>query len=81
VGRTRIDMAFDKLQDFLVAMVPGDEISAQQASDISGLDCERCGAILDSLARAGLMIRLQYDAYVRCRLQLPDAQAKASPLS
>jgi hypothetical protein len=30
--------------------------------------------VLDALMRAGLMIRLQHDAYVRCRLQLSEQQ-------
>jgi len=32
------------------------------------LDPAQCDAVLDALARAGLMVRLQHDAYVRCSL-------------
>ena len=46
-------------------MVPGDEVSVPRAMEISGLDASQCDAVLDALARAGLMIRLQHDAYVR----------------
>ena len=67
--RTLADTGIDKLQDFLLAMTPGDEVSAQRAAEISGLDHKRCDAVLDALMRAGLMMRLQNDAYVRCRLQ------------
>jgi hypothetical protein len=72
MGRMLAPSGFDRLQDFLLAMAPGDEVSTQRASEISGLDHERCGAVLDALMRAGLMMRLQHDAYVRCRLQTTD---------
>ena len=49
-------------------MGPGDEVSVRRAVEISGLDSAQCDAVLDALARAGLMIRLQHDAYVRCSL-------------
>jgi hypothetical protein len=69
-----VDAGIDKLQAFLLAMQPGDEVSARRAAEISGLDDKRCDAVLDALMRAGLMIRLQHDAYVRCRLQLSEQQ-------
>ena len=69
-----VDAGLDKLQAFLLDMVPGDEVSVPRAVEISGLDASRCGAVLDALARAGLMIRLQHDAYVRRRLELAEAQ-------
>jgi hypothetical protein len=65
----RRTLALDKLQEFLLAMAPGDEVSAKRASEISGLDYKNCAAILDALMRAGIMMRLQHDAYVRCRLR------------
>jgi hypothetical protein len=73
--RTQVDLGLDKLQDFLLAMAPGDEVSARQAAEISGLDHQRCDAILDALMRAGLMMRLQQDAYVRCRLEAAVQQS------
>jgi len=72
---TSVDVGLDKLQDFLLAMAPGDEVSARHAAEISGLDHERCDAILDALMRAGLMMRLQHDAYVRCRLETTEKQS------
>jgi hypothetical protein len=60
-----LDAGLDKLQAFLLGMVPGDEVSVPRAMEISGLDAAQCDAVLDALARAGLMIRLQHDAYVR----------------
>ena len=59
----------NKLQEFLLAMAPGDVLSTQRASEISGLDHQQCDAILGALMNAGIMMRLQHDAYVRCRLQ------------
>ena len=67
-----LDEGLDKLQNFLLTMVPGDEVSAKKASEISGLDLRRCDAVLDALMHAGLMMRLQHDAYVRCRLESSD---------
>jgi hypothetical protein len=72
---TSVDIGLDKLQDFLLAMAPGDEVSARHAAEISGLDHKRCDAILDALMRAGLMMRLQQDAYVRCRLETNQKQS------
>jgi hypothetical protein len=78
--RTDLDAGLDKLQEFLLAMTPGDEVSARHAAEISGLDCGRCESILDTLAHAGLMMRLQHDAYVRRRLELAEAEtATANP--
>jgi predicted transcriptional regulator of viral defense system len=59
----------NKLQEFLLAMAHGDQLSANRASDISGLDPKRCEALLDALMRAGVMMRLQHGTYVRCRLE------------
>jgi hypothetical protein len=68
-----INAGFDKLQDFLLAMTPGDQVSVERAAEISGLDTGRCNAVLSALQRAGLM-RQQQDAFVRCRLQTVDQQ-------
>ena len=64
-----LDEGLDKLR--LLTLVPGDQVSTQKAAEISGLDLRRCDAVLDALMHAGLM-RLQHDAYVRCRLESPD---------
>ena len=60
-----LDAGLDKLQAFLLMMMPGDEVSVTRAVEISGLDPVQCDAVLETLARAGLMVRLQHDAYVR----------------
>ena len=70
-----VDAGLDKLQEFLLAMSPGDEVSVARASEISGLDRERCDAVLSALMRAGLMMRLQNDAFVRCRLQVAEKRS------
>ena len=62
-----VDAGLDKLQDLLLAMQEGDEVSLPHAVAVSGLDGSHCEAVLDALVRAGLMIRLQ-GAYVRTRL-------------
>jgi hypothetical protein len=63
-----LDAGLDKLQDLLLAMSDGDEVSVPHAMKISGLAEEQCEAVLDALTRAGLMIRLQGEAYVRRHL-------------
>jgi hypothetical protein len=70
-----LDAGLDKLQEFLLAMAPGDEVSVARAVEISGLDAKRCDAVLSALMHAGLMMRLQHDAYVRCRLQVEKQTA------
>lgn len=70
-----IDAGLDKLQEFLLGMSLGDEVSVARAVEISGLDAERCDAVLSALMRAGIMIRLQHDAYVRCRLQVAEKRS------
>src|SRR6476660_4231196 len=60
-----LDAGLDKLQAFLLGMVPGDEVSVRRAMEVSGLDAAQCDAVLDAVARAGVMMRLQHDAYVR----------------
>jgi hypothetical protein len=69
------DAGLDKLQEFLLAMAPGDEVSVARAVEISGLDHKCCDAVLSALMRAGVMMRLQHDAYVRCRLQLSEKRS------
>jgi len=59
----------NRLQEFLLAMAIGDQLSAKHASEISGLDCKRCQALLDALMRAGVMMHFRHDTYVRCRLE------------
>ena len=63
-----IDPGLDKLQELLLGMVPGDEVSVARAVEVSGLDDAQCDAVLHALMRAGLMIRLQPGDYVRCQL-------------
>lgn len=63
-----LDAGLDKLQDRLLAMGEGDEINVPHAMKISGLPEGPCQAVLDALMRAGLMMRLQGDAYIRTHL-------------
>jgi hypothetical protein len=63
-----LDTGLDKLQDLLLTMGEGDQVSVLHAREISGLQAAQCEAVLEALTRAGLMIRLQGDAYVRRHL-------------
>ncbi len=76
MNRSRsVNEGFDKLQEFLLAMTPGDEVSVAHAVEISGLDPSQCDEVLSALLRAGLMMRLQQGAYVRCRLKVTEQQS------
>jgi hypothetical protein len=66
-----VDAGLDKLQNLLLEMAEGDEISVRRAVDASGLAATHCAAVLETLTRAGLMMRLQGDAYIRRRLVEP----------
>jgi predicted transcriptional regulator of viral defense system len=82
MGRSHaIEAGFDKLQELLLDMAPGDEVSVIYAREISGLDDATCEAVLAALMRAGLMMRLQHDAYVRVRLEATEQQAGKSPFN
>ena len=76
-----VDAGLDKLQEFLLAMAPGDQVSASRASQISGLDEQRCEVVLNALMHAGLMMRLQHEAYVRCRLEIEHPEAREGSAS
>ena len=73
MGRLKaMNAGLDRLQEFLLEMMPGDDVSVDQARKISGLDGGTCEAVLDALKRAGLMLRLPHDTFLRVRLEEPD---------
>jgi hypothetical protein len=63
-----VDSGLDKLQELLLGMGAGDELRLPDAIQISGLEAAQCEAVLEALARAGLMVRMHDDAYVRRHL-------------
>jgi hypothetical protein len=65
-----IDPGMDKLQELLLAMAPGDEVSVSRATEVSGLNHSQCDAVLEALMRAGFMVRLDRGAYARCQLDV-----------
>ena len=71
-----IDPGMDKLQELLLAMAPGDEVSVARATEVSGLNQSQCDAVLEGLMRAGFMVRLNQGGYARCQLDVtrPAAQ-------
>jgi hypothetical protein len=80
-GKHAVDEGLDKLQDFLLAMQPGDEVSTARAQEVSGLTLSTCHAVLCALMRAGLMVQLQPTAFVRVRLEHPALQPGKSPFN
>ena len=67
-ANTTVDEGFDRLQELLVAMRPGDRLIVADASISSGLTEHLCRAMLEGLVRAGLMDHTEDDVFVRCHL-------------
>lgn len=63
-----LDVGLDKLQNLLLAMSEGDQVSLPEAIQVSGLPAPQCEAVFEALARAGLMIRSDDHAFVRKHL-------------
>lgn len=59
------DDAFDRLQRLLLALREGDEVAAREASRLTGLAEPTCTAVLEGLARAGLLLHRAGDRFVR----------------
>jgi hypothetical protein len=62
-----IDPGLDKLQDLLLGMVPGDEVSVARSVEFSGFDEAQCDEVLDTDARRA-DVASPAGGYVRCRL-------------
>lgn len=60
-----IRAGLNKLREFVIAMMPGEQVNAKQAMEITGLERRLCDAMLESLMRHGFTMRLQHDAYIR----------------
>lgn len=74
-----LDPGLDKLQELLLAMAPGDEVSVARATEVSGLDQSQCDAVLEALMRAGFMVRLAEGDYARCQLDVTPPARTARP--
>jgi hypothetical protein len=55
----------NRLREFVLEMMPGQQVNAVQAMEVSGLERPMCDAMLESLMRNGFTMRLQNDAYIR----------------
>lgn len=75
-----IDPGLDKLQELLLSMSPGDEVSVARAIEVSGLDQSQCDAVLEALMRAGFMVRLAQGGYARCQADIMRQAPQASRL-
>jgi hypothetical protein len=74
-----IDPGLDKLQELLLAMVPGDQVSVARATEVSGLNQSQCDTVFDALMRAGFMVRLGQGAYARCQLDVMRQAPRTGP--
>jgi hypothetical protein len=73
-----IDLGLDKLQEMLLAMAPGDEVSVARATEVSRLDQSQCNAVLEALMRAGFMVRVAQGGYARCQLDVMRQTARTA---
>ncbi len=62
--------AFDRLQQLLLTLRVGDELRIADAAQATGLAEHMCRAMLEGLARAGLMTQVDDDRFVRCALDV-----------
>jgi len=56
---------FDRLEQHLLTMAIGEELWSTEAARLSGLDEDTCRAMLQGLARAGLMTHDGDNRFVR----------------
>ena len=63
-----VNQGFDRLQRLLLDMHAGDELRAEEAANRSGLSRDMCVAVLEGLARVGLMSHEADDRFVRRHL-------------
>jgi len=70
-----LDPGLDKLQELLLAMAPGDEVSVARAIEVSGLDQSQCDTVFEALMRAGFMTRLAQGGYARCQADVMRPRA------
>jgi DNA-binding IclR family transcriptional regulator len=67
-----VNEGFDRLQRLLLAMRAGDELTAADAAQVTGLNEPLCRAMLEGLQRAGLMAQERDGRFVRKPLELID---------
>jgi hypothetical protein len=61
---------FDRLERLLLSMRAGDNLTVRDAATATGLTTAICQAVLERLARAGLMAHAADDRFVRKTLDL-----------
>jgi hypothetical protein len=73
-----VQEGFDRFQQLLFDMQPGDELRPKDASNSCGLSEDVCRSVFEGLARAGMMTHEHGDRFVRKTLDLEVAQALES---
>jgi DNA-binding IclR family transcriptional regulator len=68
-----VNEGFDRLQRLLLAMRAGDDLTVADAAEVTGLNESLCLAVLEGLARAGLMAQDGSDRFVRKSLDLTNS--------
>jgi hypothetical protein len=64
------DEGFDRLQQLLLDMRAGDNVTAPAVAKATGLSESICLAVLEGLERAGLMVHGEGDQFVRRTLDV-----------
>jgi DNA-binding IclR family transcriptional regulator len=68
-----VNEGFDRLQRLLLAMRAGDDLTAADAAEVTGLNESVCLAVLEGLVRAGLMAQESDNRFVRKSLDLTSS--------
>ena len=74
-----IDPGMDKLQELLLAMAPGDELSVARATEGSRRDPSQGDGGLEGRMRAGVRGRSNHGAYARCQLDVTRPVSRTAP--
>jgi len=67
---SRENEGFDRLERLLLSMRAGDHLTVRDAATATGLTTSVCQAVLERLARAGLMTHTADDRFIRKTLDL-----------
>jgi hypothetical protein len=70
-----IQDGFDRFQQLLFDMQPGDESTPKEASYSCGLSEDVCRSVFEGLERAGMMTHGHGDRFIRKTLDLEAARA------
>jgi hypothetical protein len=68
----RSQAGWDRLQDLLERLTPGDEVRVSSAAADTGLDRDACAMVFAALTRAELFTQAAEDVFIRRRMSDPS---------